>query len=367
MTTKKPREFGVLQRLSLGIVVVLGLLSIVATGGGGGSSTTATTSSSPQNVTVTCGSGTIAAALANAPPGGRLTITVNGTCTENVTIERDLVTLKDGTVAGTGAAQPVIQILGARGIVIDNMTVQGGASHGIEATRRADVTITNSLIQNNTGYGVRLRWGAHGDISGSTITGNVQCAVGALDAATVVLTNNSLTTAQPNPDIGSTIGGYRKTTIFLNGGNTVTNTGGGGLAMEVNQGSAVRAQNGVDTITGQILVSRLANVDLRNADITGDMNVIHGSWLRLRAPSSATGNIFISSDSSAQFQDAPTVSGTVTCGVGSSLLFDSTDTVVTAGVGTGVGGPQVHVHEGIATEMNGSVNFTSGGFSNCNF
>jgi hypothetical protein len=319
-----------------------------------------------QSVTVTCGTDTIAAALANAAPDGRLTITVNGTCTENVTIERNQVTLKGGAVAGTGAAQPVIDILGARGIVIDNMTVQGGASHGISATRNADVTITNTVVQNNAGYGVRLNWGAFGDISGSTITSTAQCAVAASNGASVLLTNNSLTTAQPDAQICATLGGYRNTTIFLNGGNTITNTGGG-YAMDILQGSTVRAQNGTDTISGLIAISRLANADFRNTVITGNIFVTLGSWLRLRAPSSATGNIFINSDSSAQFQDAPTVDGFVTCGFSSSFLYDSADTVVTAGVGTGVGGPQVHVHEGIATEMNGSVNFTSGGFSNCNF
>ena len=47
--------------------------------------------------TVNCGTDTIGDVLAAATPGGRLTITINGTCTENVTIERNKVTLQGGS------------------------------------------------------------------------------------------------------------------------------------------------------------------------------------------------------------------------------------------------------------------------------
>lgn len=272
-----------------------------------------------QNVAVNCGTDTISTALAHASPGGRLTITVNGVCVEDVTIERDRVTLKDGTVSGTGAIQPVIQILGARGIVLDNMIVQNGATHGVFATNNADVTITNSTVQNNAQDGVQLRWGAFGDIRGSTISGNAECAVSPRDGANVLLANNPLiTTTQPDAGICSTIGAYRTTTVRLAGGNTITNTGGG-AAMDIIQGSAVRAQSGVDTVTGQVFISRLSNVDLRNANITGNMSVTSGAWLRVRAPSSVTGNIFIDSMSLAQFQGVPTINGPVICGSSQSV------------------------------------------------
>ena len=271
-----------------------------------------------QNVMVNCATDTINAALAKASPGGRLTITVNGNCAEDVTIERDRVTLQGGMVSGTGVMQPVIQILGARGIVIDNMTVQNGASHGVFATNNADVTIANSTVQNNGQDGVQLRWGAFGDIRGSTIRDNAECGVSPRDGANVLLTSNLITTAQPDANICSTIGAYRTTTVRLAGGNTITNTGGG-AAMDIIQGSAVRAQSGVDTVSGQVFISRLSNVDLRNANITGFMSVTNGAWLRVRAPSSVTGNIFIDSMSLAQFQGVPTIDGTVICGSSQSV------------------------------------------------
>jgi hypothetical protein len=316
-----------------------------------------------QNVTVTCGSDTIAAALANAVPGGRLTITVNGTCTEDVTIERDRVTLKGGTVAGTGAVQPVIQILRARGIVIDNMTVQGGASDGIFATHNADVTITNSTVRNNAQDGVDLRWGAFADISGSTISGNPNCAVVVADGANVLLTDNPLiTTDQPSSAICATIGAYRKATVFLNGVNTITNTDttGPGHVLDILDGSALRATNGVDVITGFIGVSRTANVDLRNATVTGDIGVTRNAWLRVRTPSSVTGNIFIASDSTATFDGTtpPTVNGTVTCGNSFASLVDS----ATAAVTIGVMGDLARVREGRAEGL-----IAVGSFSNCHF
>jgi hypothetical protein len=314
-----------------------------------------------QNVTVDCASETIASAVANAAPGDRLTITVNGTCTENVTIERDQVTLKDGTVAGTGAVQPVIQILGARGIVIDTMTLQGGASHGIEATRNADVTITNSTMQNNALDGVRLSWGAFGDISGTTISGNMNCAVAVTNGAKVLLTTNTLTTAQPDIGTCSTIVAGRNATIFLNGSNTITNTDSNGFAMDIFQGSTVRGQPSTttDTIMGDIAVDRLANADFRNETITGNISVGRRSWLRVRTPSGVTGDIFIDSDSTATFDGAPspTINGTVTCGVSNATLVDPAGNVTVTG-----SGDLARVREGRAEGL-----ITGGVFSNCNF
>lgn len=314
-------------------------------------------SGADQNVTVTCGVDTIAAALANAAPAGRLIITVSGTCTEDIIIERDHVTLKDGTVAGTGAVQPVIQILGARGIVIDNMTVQGGANYGIEATRNADVTITNSTIQNNALHGVLLSWGAHGDINGSTIQGNARCGVLAQHGVTVLLTGNVITTAQPVVTVCSAIVPSRNTTVFLAGGNMITNTGGG-FAFDIVQNSSVRAQGTVpDTITGDIEAIRLSVADFRNASISGNIRVIQGSWARVLDPSSVIGDIDIGRDSTVVFGGTPDVNGTVTCfsGVG---LVDSTNGNVTVGLG----GPQALAHQGLAE---GSI--AVGSFNNCAF
>jgi hypothetical protein len=270
--------------------------------------------SGDQNVTVTCtSSDTIGAALAKASPGGRLTITVKDTCAEDVTIERDRVTLFGGAVAGTGT-QPAIQVLGARGVVIQGMTVLGGASHGILATRNADVTIVNTTVE-STGDGVQLLWGAFADIRGSTITSTDGSAVSPRDGAGALLTDNPLlSTRQSDASLGAAIFALRGTTVRLGGGNTISNTGNG-WAMFVIQGSTVRAQGAradsvLESITGRVDISRLSNVDIRNAAIAGNVFVGSGSLLRFSAPASIVGNVDIGSHGSiAEFLGTPTVSG----------------------------------------------------------
>jgi hypothetical protein len=242
--------------------------------------------------TVTCGVQTIGEVLANAAsgPGGKLTIIVNGDCTEDLLIERDDVTLQDGTITGTGANQPVIAVRGARRILIDNMVVQGGASDGIRAGHNADVTIINSTVQNNARYGVAMFWGAYADIEGSTITGNAQCAVGAFNGGRLYLENNPLiSSAVSDIAICATVGGYRNAVIYLGGGNTITNTGGGWV-MDIIQGSAVRQQNGLDVLMGAIDVDRGASVDIRSASITGNVRLTTMGQLWLRN-STLTGKI----------------------------------------------------------------------------
>ena len=212
-----------------------------------------------------------------------------------------------------------------------------------------------------------MRWGAFADISGSTITGNLECAVSPRDGAKVLLTNNPLiTTAQPSTSICSTIGAYRNTTVRLAGGNTITNTGGGS-AIDIIQGSALRAQSGVDTISGRINIGRLTNADFRNANITGDMTVRLGSWLRLRAPSSVTGNINITPDSMAQFQSGPTISGTVTCfGSGTVGLSPTVGLTLVDSMGGNVVTSEGGVAWAFRANASGNPNFLSGGFSGCN-
>ena len=58
------------------------------------------TSQAQQLATVNCPAESIQAAIDAATPGGPLIITVNGICSENVTIERDRVTLLGGANGG---------------------------------------------------------------------------------------------------------------------------------------------------------------------------------------------------------------------------------------------------------------------------
>lgn len=112
-----------------------------------------------QTIDVDCGVGdTIAAALGQAHPGD--TINITGTCNERVTIATDRLTL-----AGTGNAvidgdglgsDPVITIDGARGVALNDLTVQDGGGDGISAGRAAEFSLTGVVLQDNPGIGLKV-------------------------------------------------------------------------------------------------------------------------------------------------------------------------------------------------------------------
>lgn len=141
---------------------------------------------SPTEINVDCDSGeTITDALATGDPGSPLTITIRGTCVENVSITRDDVTLRgiDPSMSRvSGAPDPgldgnPIVILGAERTIIENLTVSDGAGvSGIGATT-GFFTVRDCVIENNQRAGVLVGQGAHGRIGSSVIRDNGQDGV----------------------------------------------------------------------------------------------------------------------------------------------------------------------------------------------
>ncbi len=270
------------------------------------------TSVGDKTVTVNCGTDTISAALAAATPGGALVITVNGTCTENVSITKDDVTLSGG---GTGAINGEILIDAARRAVIDGLTVIGT----VLAQRNATVTVQTSTIENNAYSGIDVTEGAFAFIDNNTIRGNLGCGVAARSGATVRLRNNIVESAQGDVNICSTIGIYLQASARLAGGNTVTNTGGG-YALALDHGSTFRQDLGHDTIVGRVVVFNMTNADFRDVDITGNVSVSLNSVLRLRDQGRVPGNVTVTgtiniSSHIANFDGSSpvTVNGDVNC------------------------------------------------------
>ncbi len=124
-------------------------------------------------VTVNCGTDTIGDVLAAATPGGRLTITINGTCTENVTIERNKVTLQGGSGGGVTGT---ITIPSARWVVIKKLTVTGPGA-GISGFENASFTVEESTIDANGTDGIQVHDGANANILNNTITNNGQASL----------------------------------------------------------------------------------------------------------------------------------------------------------------------------------------------
>jgi hypothetical protein len=90
-------------------------------------------------------------------PDRELQLTIRGTCTENVTIDRDDLTLigDGGTVIGT------ISVPGSRRVLIRTLTVSSPTGPGIFASDNAGITVEDSSIVRNGTEGVLVRGGAH--------------------------------------------------------------------------------------------------------------------------------------------------------------------------------------------------------------
>lgn len=316
-----------------------------------------------QTVAVNCPGDAIGSALAQAKPGGVLTLTITGTCTENVAITRNDVMLQ-----GSGQVVGQITVDGAQRVAINGLTLTGPGS-GIEARSNAAITVSNATIENNEIFGIDVRHGAFAVIDGNTIRFNGQCEVLVRDSGHARILNNIIEANQSKPSsCTALVGIYRNSMVRMVGGNTITNTASSGFALEVEFGSTFRQDGPHDTITGNVLVLTMANADFRDMSFTGNVQVVENATFRTRN-STITGNITIGSRSLAVFNATPTtVDGIVTC-LGSG----------TVGLGPPAGltlvdsqsGPVLTSAGGIGWAFRGAVfgapNFVgAGGFNGCN-
>jgi hypothetical protein len=112
----------------------------------------------PITKVVDCSRGdTIQRQIDRRNPDRELQLTIRGTCTENVTVDRDDLTLigDGGTVIGT------ISIPGSRRVLIRTLTVSSPTGPGIFAADNAGVTVEDSNLVRNGTEGVLVRGGAH--------------------------------------------------------------------------------------------------------------------------------------------------------------------------------------------------------------
>ena len=106
-------------------------------------------------IQVDCDAGdSLAQALQGALPGR--TIQVSGTCTEQVTITTDRLTL-DGQgqaqLVGDDPGQAVVSVSGAGNVILRGFTIRNGLQ-GILVTGNADVTVENTTVQEQGGAGI---------------------------------------------------------------------------------------------------------------------------------------------------------------------------------------------------------------------
>lgn len=124
----------------------------------------------------------------------RLVIVVQGTCTENVMIERDDIVLRahpaGGGVNAADAAKSAIDINGAKRVALEGLSVAGGR-HGVRATGGASVAIQGGAVRDAVLNGIYVVGGASASVDGSTIENNGRTGVVA-EGARITLTNSSV-------------------------------------------------------------------------------------------------------------------------------------------------------------------------------
>src|SRR5262245_4422951 len=152
---------------------------------------------------VNCDRGqTIAKALEYANPG--TTILVSGTCAERVTITTSGIILDgqgtaviDGVAGGplTFGEGGVVVIDGARGVVVQGLTIRNGASHGINGRAGAAFAVKNATIQDNGAAGILLLDNASAELADSLVRRNAAFGIGVHNNSTVVLKGAVTSTA----------------------------------------------------------------------------------------------------------------------------------------------------------------------------
>lgn len=155
---------------------------------------------------VNCDSGRKISTALRMPAGRVLVINVRGTCTENVVINRDNVTIqKDPLAPGSpvlnalNADEPTIKIDGARNVRIKDLTVNGGMG-AVVGTNGAvfDVLGTGAapavtcVIQGGTRYGVAASYGATATVDGCLVQNVAPHATFGMGDGILVINNASL-------------------------------------------------------------------------------------------------------------------------------------------------------------------------------
>ena len=263
--------------------------------------------------------------------GSPTTIVIDGTCTEEVTITKDDVTLKgDGTVDGT------ITIIGAQRVIIDGLNV-----NSVSVLDNARVAFKDATIESDGSTAVTAVRSAVVVMENTTAeaTGDDACAVAIVDGSVLRMNGgNELTNDAPGYNC-ATLLVYRNSTARIRGsGNTITNkdpvTGdpdsgsAGGFALDIEVVSSLRI-DGTDaaTINGNVESFNLSTVDLRKVVVNGG---VYADGLttnvRLRGNDDKdviiNGNVFPGYDSAVSIRNAGEViiNGNIDCTNGENVI-----------------------------------------------
>lgn len=297
---------------------------------------------------VDCGAGeNINDALEDAAPIAPVTITVQGICEEDVIIERDDVTLRGADSVPGHGVEGGITLSAASRVNLADLVVQGVPGEGtigVWAQKASSVMIRNLSVSDHDSTGVLVSQNSVALIADSEVT-NPAGGFNALavnDGGHARVSDSSFLSNNGTVNNGAAIGLFRSAHVRLEGDNEISNVVDStdvnrALAVQMIGTSSVRVQNGSNVIDGNLLATASSNIDLRNATVTGRMDI--GSHSRLRLfETNVTGDVFLTGDSLLDTVAAPGVfpadsmiTGAVNCSNSQSLVNDTNLTV-----GTGI-------------------------------
>jgi hypothetical protein len=299
-----------------------------------------------RTISVNCGAGhTIAAALAN--PARSLIITVHGSCSENVTIARDDVTLQGvagATVSGPDVTKNTITVAGAR-VVISTLTVMGGRN-GIVGFGSTLLDVRDCTVRNTNGFGIAFQQATNGTVDGSTIQANPLSGI-SIESGSATITNSTIRDNGQWGIIASNgaSGRIGLTDLGKAAGNTISDNGVWGVLISIGAVAFV----GGNTISGNGTDQHSANrsgitvVD-SVADITGGNKItnnpgggilVHASKVTIGDPTFGTSVNTISANGSQIGQaNFPFANGGVFAYVNSAL--DISNAIISGNTGSGV-------------------------------
>lgn len=187
------------------------------------------------------------------------TITVTGTCTENVNIlNRQRITIEApaGQTATITSAFPqqalVVNISGSRAITLRRLVIRDG-NVGLWITRASEVTVQNSTMENNVTQGIRILETSNLRLESSTIT------------------NNGAQGLRVDPNCYVMIGGNSPALAVLitNNGGPAINMTGGRLIVNGNQAENIFRNNGNGILLGSMSASFNGQNTIQNNMVTG--------------------------------------------------------------------------------------------------
>jgi parallel beta helix pectate lyase-like protein len=205
------------------------------------------------NVTVDCTGAngkafsSITAALATLSLTGPNTITVGGTCTENVVVSQfDRLTIQaaSGHVATiVNAANPpgiTLLVAGSHNITLDNLVVEGGSPDVYITSSSSAVLMQNCTVQNSVADGMDVDMESELVMQNSSFTNNLgdgifvanesQMTMGTYPTQRILITGNGFSNGSGNGSAGLQIDGSQ---VQLNFGVlTVSGNSGPGIAMD---------------------------------------------------------------------------------------------------------------------------------------